>query len=492
MAEPASESNSSSNEGEGFTFIGSFDDEDEVQKEHPKAKVYKAKGYASIADKLEELDKNGKLTENVIIQVAGGDDKISKSAAKKIDAVAEDEARNVVIYVPEDTDAFKAVERAQSKKYLTNVQLSTSEKNDDNDETLTVTEDQVSDASDFVANNEAYWTRFKQRNDELTEKEKQLDEWYDKLMSGNSGGGGSSSSGSSSDAAAAAAGSSDEPQDSRSKSDDDSSSDSDNLKPSKEQWNDLKSQLNELAQSTGATTGYAVAPASGGAGISAGQSGKKMYTASTIKIPVAMAVQKNLDGDDSVTVAAGDVVGGSGSTSAGDYKVSELLGKMIENSDNTATNALINKLGGFDKVNEIIGKTKVTDTKLDNMMMDGKNSSTITANDAVIILQKIWASSKGKSDILDKDKAQEIIDHMYKQQTRTKLPAKIPDAKVANKTGENTGISHDIGYITNGKFTVAIASINQYSGGDQATIDGYTADAAKIAYDWLSSLSDKK
>lgn len=250
-------------------------------------------------------------------------------------------------------------------------------------------------------------------------------------------------------------------------------------------WDKLHKAVASIADGSTADIGVTISPATSGSGISASASGEKMYSASTIKIPIAIAVQKNLKPDDTAEIT--ENVGGSGSKQPGTYKVSELLEGMITESDNSATNALITKLGGYDKVNEIIKKiTGKNDVKLSNMMMDGTNTSTVTAEGLTKILQRLWADSKDKSGddkVLDKDKAQKIIDHMYNQTNRIKLPSKIDDDKaVANKTGENTGISHDIGFITNGGKTVAVAVTGK---GNADEINAAIGDIGRVIYDWL-------
>lgn len=192
-----------------------------------------------------------------------------------------------------------------------------------------------------------------------------------------------------------------------------------------------------------------------------------VYSASTIKIPIAMAVLKNLKTTDQVQVT--EVVGGAGGKiTAGSHTVDALLTEMIENSDNTATNALIDKLGGYEKVNAITTQLGATDFKLSNKMMSGETTSTITAESAVKVLNDILNSSNGEKGYLSKEQAEVIINHMKKQRHRTKLPAGIPAEAVANKTGENTGVSHDIGFITNNGKTVAVAATTAGASADSA------------------------
>lgn len=335
-----------------------------------------------------------------------------------------------------------------------------------------------------TASSDEYWQKRDERNEQMDQWEQELKERRETMRSGSSSSGSSESSSSSSSSESSKP-SSDDGEDSKDDEKPDKDKDDDQSGDEKLDWDALEKTIDDLVGDSDAQIGVAVAPATKGAGISVAEAGETMYSASTIKIPVALAVQKNLKPDDTAEIT--EIAGGTGSVQPGTHKVSDLLEAMITESDNSATNALIDKLGGFEKVNEIAKKAGGgDDVKLDNKMMSESKTSTISANAMTKILQRLWSDSKDKSDddkVLDKDKAGEIIGYMKDQQYREKLPSKIDDDKaVANKTGENDTISHDVGYITNSKKSVAIAVTGD---GNPEEVNALIGDIGKAVYDWL-------
>jgi len=100
--------------------------------------------------------------------------------------------------------------------------------------------------------------------------------------------------------------------------------------------------------------------------------------ASLIKIPILVtAFAQNLDLSKRVTVTEKDAVGGSGTLDARlkqgpvELTVDELLTLMIRDSDNTATNLVIG-LVGKEKVNALMGKLGLANTRLRRVMMDSE------------------------------------------------------------------------------------------------------------------------
>lgn len=265
------------------------------------------------------------------------------------------------------------------------------------------------------------------------------------------------------------------------------------------EWEELKTTLQDLVDDKAGdnNVGIAAAPAGEGVGISAGAAGEKIYPASTIKIPIGMAVLSDLDLDDKVTVKDSDLTDGTGDLTAGEYTVSDLLEKMITISDNSATNVLINELGGetdgFKKINEIIGKADGNGVKIDNMMMADDDTSTVTANGMTNILKHLWAAAEGtESDILTADKAKTLLTAMGNQENVTKLPSKIdiPDdgsAFILNKTGEKGDLSHDVGYIIRDGKAVAVTVTTDL--GTEAGAD-FIGDTGKAIYDWIGEIAD--
>lgn len=221
----------------------------------------------------------------------------------------------------------------------------------------------------------------------------------------------------------------------------------------------VSAAVDDVAKSAGPTKlSVTVEDVDGGSAHTVGGS-PNTYAASTIKVGVAAAVMRKVGVDGlNKKVQVNEVVGGANAISqTGSYPVSELLGAMIDKSCNTATNALIDFVGGFDPVNETIAAAGVKDGySLKNKMMSTQDSI-LSSEGGAGFLRALWAAHEGNKKWLGQKEADVVIELMKQQTSRSKLPKDIPSAAVANKTGENTGVSHDIGYITKGDKTYAVA-----------------------------------
>lgn len=123
----------------------------------------------------------------------------------------------------------------------------------------------------------------------------------------------------------------------------------------------------------------------------------------------------------------------------------ELITWMIIDSDNTATNVLIDLLG-MDKINERINSLGMKDTKLQRKMMDfeaikeGKNNST-SLKDMLVVMEGLY---RGK--IINKEVSKRAIDIMKNQRDNSMLKRYITEnVVVANKTGELDNLNNDVG-----------------------------------------------
>jgi len=123
----------------------------------------------------------------------------------------------------------------------------------------------------------------------------------------------------------------------------------------------------------------------------------------------------------------------------------ELITWMIIDSDNTATNVLIDLLA-MDKINERINSLAMKDTKLQRKMMDfeaikeGKNNYT-SLKDMLVVMEGLY---RGK--IINKEVSKRAIDIMKNQRDNSMLKRYITEnVVVANKTGELDNLNNDVG-----------------------------------------------
>ena len=125
--------------------------------------------------------------------------------------------------------------------------------------------------------------------------------------------------------------------------------------------------------------------------------------------------------------------------------VLELITWMIIDSDNTATNVLIDLLA-MDKINERINSLAMKDTKLQRKMMDfeaikeGKNNYT-SLKDLLVVMEGLY-----RGETINKEVSKRAIDIMKNQRDNSMLKRYITEnVVVANKTGELDNLNNDVG-----------------------------------------------
>lgn len=221
---------------------------------------------------------------------------------------------------------------------------------------------------------------------------------------------------------------------------------------------------------------------------------REVSSASLIKVPIIMAAyQKVESGDiclsDRIDVKKDQMVGGSGVIqylSAGTLlTVKDLLTLMIIVSDNTATNILIDLVGleAIKQFNQLLGckHTKVERKLMDYAAKEKGFDNVTSASDMVKYLKEIE-----ESKFLSSSSNQEIVTILRGQQFQNKIPAMMDLDKVtvANKTGEMSGVEHDVAIIHYGENKAFVAVLmdqleNSYMG--RETI----ARIGKAVYDFL-------
>lgn len=129
------------------------------------------------------------------------------------------------------------------------------------------------------------------------------------------------------------------------------------------------------------------------------------------------------------------------------YTILDLITLMIVESDNTATNILID-YAGIDNINKFIEKHGFTNTLLQRKMMDfkarqkGRDNFT-TAKDLGRFLEDIYMCN-----ILETKYCQEMIYIMQNQLDARMMRRELKDEVViAHKTGNLMGLNHDAGII---------------------------------------------
>ena len=206
-----------------------------------------------------------------------------------------------------------------------------------------------------------------------------------------------------------------------------------------------------LEQATKAHAGtYAVACASADGSWSVDVSGDEPFvSASIIKLAILgtlldQAQSGVLSLDDSVTVDPSDVVGGTGviqtSGAGGSYTYRQLAAYMIQDSDNIATNLIIDAVG-MPAVNEYARGIGLMQTVLNRRMMEFSTDveNYTSANDVARMLQLIY---QGK--LVSPDASEFALDLLKGQHDGAGLLEGLPAGSVfAHKTGTLDGVFND-------------------------------------------------
>lgn len=218
---------------------------------------------------------------------------------------------------------------------------------------------------------------------------------------------------------------------------------------------------------------------------------KPMTAASVIKIFVMAEAYHQVSNneislDEKLVLNNGEKVGGTGSLSGREdgteITIRQLIEAMITESDNTATNMLIDKLS-FDKINEFILAQGCNDTILQRKMMDQDSidqgiENLTSVKDLILILDKLYHGECVMPEYDD-----EMLDIMKKQKDRSRIPRLLPAGTViANKTGSLPGVVNDVGivYTDKGAFIISVLSNNVTN---SSVANETIAKIAKVLYD---------
>jgi beta-lactamase class A len=180
-----------------------------------------------------------------------------------------------------------------------------------------------------------------------------------------------------------------------------------------------------------------------------------MPAASTIKIPVMVEVFSQLEAGRfdlrrRVTLLARDKDWGSGelcdAPAGSTYAVSELLEKMIDISDNTATNMLI-RLVGRSNINTSMRDLGLSRTRLtDDVRTDGwsiRQELRTSPHDLAHLLTLM-----ARHELVDEWSSNEMISILEADQYNTLIPEPLPDnVAIAHKTGSLFDTLNDAGIV---------------------------------------------
>jgi beta-lactamase class A len=223
---------------------------------------------------------------------------------------------------------------------------------------------------------------------------------------------------------------------------------------------------------------------------------KLFPSASLVKIPVMAACFYAADTGkinltQRVCLRREDKVSGSGllknEAAEREFTVRELLGLMITESDNTASNMLI-KLLGFDYLNNCFKKFGLKNTNISRRMMDFSNrrdgiENYTSAGDIAYLLEKIY-----RQQLINRTVSRDCLTLLKLQKMRDRIPARLPaDTIIAHKTGLERGICHDAGIVftDNGDFLICV--LTKYKSKTAKKAKKFIARIAFLAYNYYEN-----
>ena len=198
-------------------------------------------------------------------------------------------------------------------------------------------------------------------------------------------------------------------------------------------------------------------------------------SASTIKLPILVAFFQDVDRgkislEERLIMTKDHIGEGSGTMQYREpgtkFSALETATKMMTVSDNTATNMLIERMGGMEKLNQRFIEMGLKATRLRNPLPDLTGTNTTTAEDLSNLLAKI-----DSGDLISLRSRDRLLYIMRNLVRNTLLPVGLePGAIIAHKTGDIKSVLGDTGIIDmpNGKRYIASVLVKRPDNSPQA------------------------
>ncbi|MUL36670.1 serine hydrolase [Gloeocapsopsis sp. AAB1 = 1H9] len=191
-------------------------------------------------------------------------------------------------------------------------------------------------------------------------------------------------------------------------------------------------------------------------------------SASMIKVPILVAFFQDVDAgkirlDESLTLKKELIGGGSGDMQykplETKFTALETATKMITISDNTATNLLIERMGGIAALNQRFLSWGLTATQIRNLLPDLEGTNTTNPKDLAHLMALV-----NQGDLMSLRSRDRLLDIMRRTVTNTLLPRGLGEgATIAHKTGDIGSLVGDVGLVDmpNGKRYIAVAMVKR-------------------------------
>lgn len=198
---------------------------------------------------------------------------------------------------------------------------------------------------------------------------------------------------------------------------------------------------------------------------------RRFSSASTIKLPILVALFEEIDAgnislNEQLTMTPELIAAEAGEMQflppGTQFSVLDTATEMIRISDNTATNLLIDRLGGPARLNQRFQSWGLQQTQVSNLLPDLEGTNTISPNDLVTLMGRI-----NQGDIVSLRSRDRLLGILRLTQTNDLLPQGIgPGASIAHKTGNIGKVIGDVGLVDmpSGKRYIIMAMVERPHG----------------------------
>lgn len=213
--------------------------------------------------------------------------------------------------------------------------------------------------------------------------------------------------------------------------------------------------------------------------------------ASIIKIPVLIQLFKSIETgkislNDKITMTDYYLSEGSGSLQFkgknATYTVDDLARVMITESDNSATNMLLDATGGMNAMNSSLRKWGMKDTRINDWLPDLPGTNTTTAKEMATLLYNL-----DNPNFLSLNSREKMVDYMGHVHNNRLIQAGLPsDAIFVHKTGDIGKMLGDAGivYTPSGKRYIVVMLVNRpynsYQGKE------FIVEASSMIYNYIA------
>lgn len=221
---------------------------------------------------------------------------------------------------------------------------------------------------------------------------------------------------------------------------------------------------------------------------------KLFPSASLAKIPIMAACflaaeQGRIKLDRNIALKASDKLTGSGvlkDMPVGTiFSVERLIGLMIYDSDNTATNILTNLLG-IDYLNSVFKTFGLKNTDLSRRIADYKSrdkgiENYTTAEDMALLLEKVYHKSLSSKYV-----SEQCINMLKLMRMNDRIPKYLPvEVSVIHKTGLERSVCHDAGLVYTNKGDFLIVVLTKHVNSNSAPSKAFIAQVSLYAYNYM-------